>query len=296
MEDKKKMEFIVKTVTEAFKIIDRQDHVYGHYLKILYSHYVNRNSMEARKLIQTMDKTNPGSLYVLLEVWNIMRKTGSFHEMKAIAKFVYRLLDSPDVPNHLWIKGHIICAKTLVHDPVKPNYEEAIHLLKELCQVLPPLPLPESVYSIQKNLKLNDIPVPSRQTIPDSLFSPAPADLDAENLATPTAVKVVSGGMERQSSGPVVSRISVIDEERTQYIQELQEQKKRGTVAQKDATPFEAELAQLEEMKRERPPSILQPHMRKCSAYYQQMALYQEVNRTSRISSTTQQRLQRVLF
>ena len=162
--------------------------------------------------------------------------------------------------------------------------------------MLPPLPLPESVYSIQKNLKMNDLPAAPRQTIPDSLFGPA-ADYDIDNTAVPAAVRVVSSTsqdenatLERQASGPVVSRISVIDEERSHYIQELQEQKK---TASKDSPMFN--VNPLEESKRDKSPSILQPHMRKCSVYQQQLALHQECNRNGRYSNT-QQRLLRVHF
>ncbi len=41
VEDPKKTEILKKNVTEAFKVIDRYDKVYAHYLKILYSYFVN---------------------------------------------------------------------------------------------------------------------------------------------------------------------------------------------------------------------------------------------------------------
>lgn len=247
---------------------------------------------EVRKYYQHLDKTNPGSLYVLIEIWNIFKQDKKLIEAKGIAKIVYRLLDSPDVPNHLWVKGHIICAKSLVKDPAKHNYGDAIHLLKGLCQILPPLRLPECMYSIQKNLKVNEIPKSDKPQPRDSIFGAAPEMESSEKFegmfSQPTLEKQVS-------AQPVVSRISVIDEQHSQYINELQETRKNPN--NPDVTPFQQELAMLEDGKKEsyRGASILQPHMRKCSAFYQQMALYQECNRTSRISSGTQ-RLLRVFF
>lgn len=215
-------------------------------------------------------------------MWSILRKAGNYPETKTLAKFIYRLLKSPYVPNHLWIKGHISCAKTLLHNPTKPCYDDAINLLKNLCQILPPLPLPESIYSIQKNLKVNE-PLRPRDVVPDSLFGGIPFNLPTDNQMKPTAVKVVN--MEMQGtipSRPMVSGISIIDDESAKYVKDLKKQRTQQFEEESEFT-FEKELAQLEDLKPGQTPSILEPGMRKCSIFYQQMALQQECNKTGKI-------------
>ncbi len=249
--------------------------------------------------MRSFDKTQANSLYVLVEIWNILKKMGNFRETKLIAKFIYRLLDSAEVPNHLWIKGHIVCAKTLIHSPLKPAYDEAINLLKGLCQVLPPLPLPDNVYSIQKNLKLNDFPMPEKPKATDSLFSPA-IDIEPDLLSKPAAVHVVNRTSqadnpmsESQGSGPVVTRvsmISVIDSQHDQFANELKELRRKDSA---DKSGKEGDVPAIDEMRCERPSLIRQQHTRRCSVFQQQMAVY-EYTRNSRISSAQASRLARV--
>lgn len=235
-----------------------------------------------KKLIQSIDKTNPATLYVLIEVWNIMVKEGNYVETKTVAKFIYRLLKSSYVPNHLWIKGHIICAKTLLKNPTKPNYDDAINLLKNLCQILPPLPLPETIYSIQKNLKMNE-PIRPKDLIADSLFGASPFGAVPETQSKPAAVKVVS--VEAKDSAmparPMAVGMSIIDDESVRYMRNLRKQATLQT-EEKGEFAFEKELVLMDDPKPGQIPSILEPGMRKCSIYYQQMALYQECNKPTK--------------
>ena len=170
-----------------------------------------------KKYVQSINKSDPSTLYVLIEVWNILSKEKNYTELKALAKIIYRMLGSPSVPSHLWIKGHIICAKTLIKNPTKPNYEDAITLLKNLCQVLPPLPLPDDIYSIQKNLKLNE-PIRSADLPQDSLFIAGPIGMGPDMQSKPDAVKVVRMEPVVHSSA---SGMSIIDGESKRFINDI---------------------------------------------------------------------------
>lgn len=288
-DNKVKGQEALKPIEDEFTIIQGYDKIYTVYLRILYEYYVNskfvltsiENILQMKKLIQSIDKADPATLYVLIEVWNIISKEGNYLETKAIAKFIYRLLKYSFIPNHLWIKGHIICAKTLLKAP-KPNCDDAINLLKNLCQILPALPLPESIYSIQKNLKINE-PIRAPNVVADSLFGASPFGVP-ESQPKPTAVQVVSVDMP---GGTVPSRpqglgMSMIDDENAKYMRNL---RKQGTqqLNEEGEFAFENELMQMDDPKPGQSPSILDPGMRKCSIYYQQMALYQECNKPSKV-------------
>jgi len=231
-----------------------------------------------KKLIQSVDKTDPAVLYVLIEIWNIVSKQENHVETKTIAKFIYRLLKSSYIPNHLWIKGHIICAKTLLKNPTKPNYDDAINLLKNLSQILPSLPLPESIYSIQKNLKVNE-PIKPPNVVADSLFYGSP--FAPENQPKPTAVKVVEIQGGAVPLRPPGIGMSIIDDENAKYMKNLKMQGARQV--DEKGFAFEKELMQMCDPNPGQIPSILEPGMKKCSIYYQQMALYEECNKPSKI-------------
>jgi hypothetical protein len=285
---KAKIQESLKPIEDELIVIQSYDKTYAIYLRILYEYYVNsiltyyplENILQMKKLIQSIDKTDPSVLYVLIEVWNIISKQGNYVETKTIAKFIYRLLKSACIPNHLWIKGHIICAKTLLKNPTKPNYDDAINLLKNLWQILPSLPLPESIYSIQKNLKINE-PIKPPNVVTDSLFGGGP--FAPESQAKPTAVKVVEiqgGTVPLRSSG---IKMSIIDGENAKYMMNL---RKQGTQqVDEEGFAFEKELMQMDEHepKPGQIPSILEPGMRKCSIYHQQLALYQECSKPTKV-------------
>jgi len=134
----------------ALQMVKKQDTMYAQYLKLLYTFYVNNDIEKTKKLIKSIDKTLTSGLYCLIEIWNIERALKNYEQMISIAKYIYKLLDSFEVPNDNWVKGHIICAKTLICN--KENCVGAIRLLKEVYPLIPTLPLLKRSISICKDL------------------------------------------------------------------------------------------------------------------------------------------------
>lgn len=157
-EDPKSASKTLENIKNALSFVEKTDKLYSQYLSILYSYFVDKNNAQTRKLISNFDKNNAVGLYVLLEIWAIESKASTPIHVKTTAKYIYKLLDSFEIPNHLWIKGHILCAKTLIKDKLHPNYSEAIKLLRSLCYVLPPLPLlnNNSIFNIRQDLLPDD--------------------------------------------------------------------------------------------------------------------------------------------
>ena len=237
-EDKATAARSAENVKHALKVVGKYDTIYAQYLAILHAFYVDKNIDYTKKLIKSFNKTSPLGLYCLLEIWNLQKRVSDYKELKGLAKYIYGLLDSFDVPNNLWIKGHILCAKTLIKNKSSPNYTEAIRMLRELCKVLPPLPLLAGQnYSIRRNLISSNEP-----------------DIGAYNELESKEIK-----QENEKENKVFPKISVIEMEISTYA--------------KDSS-FDYNCPSL---KGDSYLNIIKSdkgHMRKCSAYMQQMMLY----------------------
>eukprot|EP00826_Nyctotherus_ovalis_P035213 TRINITY_DN3003_c0_g5_i3.p1 TRINITY_DN3003_c0_g5~~TRINITY_DN3003_c0_g5_i3.p1 ORF type:complete len:630 (-),score=199.41 TRINITY_DN3003_c0_g5_i3:139-2028(-) len=226
-----------EAVKHALKIVEKYDRVYAQYLAILHAFFVDKDVEYTKKLIAGFNKNSPLGLYCLLEIWNIQKKISDYKELKAIAKYIYGHLDSFDVPNNLWIKGHILCAKTLIKDKAAPNYSEAVRMLCELCKVLPSLPLLGKNFSIRQDL------IPTTEL--DSNFCGA---LESQIIK------------DTKKEAKVFPRISVIEMEISSFAKDL---------------PFDIHYS--EKVKGDSYLSAIKGdrgHMRKCSAYMQQIMLH----------------------
>ena len=171
------------------------------------------------------------------------------------SKCIYKLLDSYDIPNNLWIKGHILCAKTLVKDNTSSNYHEVIKMLRELCQILPPLPLLlNKKYSIRQDLILDTEP-----GIDSNIFEAQP---------------IITSEKSSQDSktGP---HLSIIQLEMSNYARE--------TLLKKKSEELKEDKCFLSE-------NNDKYHVRKCSTYMQQMMIF---NDSMYSDSTTEKKVNR---
>jgi len=154
-------------------------------------------------LVQSLDKRNPKNLNTLLEITDALKKEWSYSELRLLGKYIYKLLDAPDIPNHLWIKGHIVCAKILIKNPKRQNYSEAIKMLKEPALLLPNLPISGTIYNIKQNLDLYDFPaltsnnnIANQMGTNDSLFCLA-LDAESDSMSPLAPVRITKQGIQK---------------------------------------------------------------------------------------------------
>ncbi len=223
-----------------------------------------------RKLIFNYNKTSAAGLYGLLDIWVIIRRLADPHELKQIAKVIFKLLDSPDVPNHIWIKGHIYCAKTLIHDPVRPNHRDALRVLQRLCSILPDLPLADTMYSIQNDLEVGESAAPPSQAVRDNIFAMASeAEVEAEAQGHMQRLRLGGGSVDSppEEAGHVDGS-------------KLPAEAGRNDPSKPRTGPnqLEREMAEYEVQNgtQQPPPSKPPPHQRKRSLYQQQVDLMAE--------------------
>ena len=92
-------------------------------------------------------KEYPFLIEAYKEYWVILKKHRKHTLMDRVSLDILRACENTSIPTSLWTEGHVIRAKTLL---LLDRFEEAIKVLKVLCHVLPPLPLPTLTYLEQK--------------------------------------------------------------------------------------------------------------------------------------------------
>ena len=234
---------------------------------------MNRNVAETRKLIQSFNKSSPLGLYVLLEIWNIERKISDPKMLKFTAKYIYKLMDSFEIPNHLWIKGHILCAKTLIRDKVTPHYAEAVGLLKDICQVLPPLPLLENgaSFSIRQDLLQSDPECEAGELTTKAEDGSSILNIFEGRAPSVPIAKVKEQHPEKEGDEKAKHRISIIEMQMNNYTAEFKKLPRKFSQPEGEDTKEEVKAVQ------EVHETIKKSHARKCSAYMQQLMAH---NRT----------------